>query len=148
MTLLLLLYLQLSLLCTKIDRLNEYMPEKCLNGFVQSGVVAGRHGEENSNSNIVAETMKLLANSSNSYQFLDSSRHTVTKYLSDKKTRATFNSKLFKKLDHVNRALYEVKLVKTQIEHREPIIVWFFILQYANFEYCNCAAAFSPNSVT
>ena len=27
--------------------------------------------------------------------------------------------------------MYEVKLVKTEIEHREPIIVGFFILQYA-----------------
>ena len=41
------------------------------------------------------------------------------------------NSKLFKKLDHVNNSLYEVELAKAQIEHREPIIVGFFILQYA-----------------
>ena len=41
------------------------------------------------------------------------------------------NSKLFKKLDHVNNSLYEVELAKAQIEHKEPIIVGFFILQYA-----------------
>ena len=125
MTPLLPLYLQLRPLCTKIRRLIDYMTEKYFNNFVQSGVVRGRHGEENPSSSVVAETMKLLANSSNSYQVLDSSRHTVTKNLSDKKTRATINSKLFKKVDHVNRALYEFELVKTQIEHKEPIIVWF-----------------------
>ena len=38
------------------------------------------------------------------------SRHTVTKYLSDKKTHAAINIKLFKKLDHVNNSLYEVEL--------------------------------------
>ena len=47
------------------------------------------------------------------------------------KTHAAFNIKLFKKLDHVNKTLYEVELAKAQIEHKEPIIVGFFILQYA-----------------
>ena len=42
------------------------------------------------------------------------------------------NSNLFKKVDHVNNSLYEVELAKSQIEHKEPIIVGFFILQYAN----------------
>ena len=39
---------------------------------------------------------------------------------------------MFKKLDHVNNSLYEVELelAKAQIEHKEPIIVRFFILQY------------------
>ena len=77
--------------------------------------------------------MKLPANSSYGYQIMDRSRQTVTKYLSDKKTHAAFKSKLFKRLDHMNNALYEVELTKTEIEHKEPIIVGFFILilQYA-----------------
>ena len=62
---------------------------------------------------------------------MDRSRHTVTKYLSCEKTHAAINTKLFKKLDHVNNSLYEVELVKAQIEHKEPIIVRFLILQYA-----------------
>ena len=75
--------------------------------------------------------MKLQANSSSGYQIMDRSRHTVTKYLTDKKHMRPINSKLFKKLDHVNNSLYEVELAKAQIEHKEPIIVEFFILQYA-----------------
>ena len=38
---------------------------------------------------------------------------------------------MLKKLDHVNNSLYEVELAKAQIEHQEPIIARFFILQYA-----------------
>ena len=128
---LLLFYLQLGLVCTKIHRYVEYTPKKCLNSFVQSAVDAKRQGDENPNSSVVEETMKLLAKSSYGYQIMDRSRHTVTKYLSDKKTHAAIDSKLFKKLDHVNNSLYEVELAKAQIEHREPIIVGFFILQYA-----------------
>ena len=128
---LLLFYLQLDLVCTKLHRFVECTPRKCFNSFVQSAVDARRRGDENSNTNVVAETMKLLANSCYGYQIMDRSRHTVTTYLTDEKTLAAFNIKLFKKLDHVNNSLYEVELAKAQIEHKEPIVVGFFILQYA-----------------
>ena len=53
-------------------------------------------GDKKSNSSVVAETMKLLANSSYSYQIMDRSRHAVMKYLSDEQIHAAINSKLFK----------------------------------------------------
>ena len=121
---LLLFYLQLGLVVTKIHRFVEYTPNKCFNSFVQSAVDARRKGDEKRNSSVVAETMKLLANSSYG-------RYTVTKYLSDEKTHAAINSKLFKRLDHLNTSLYEVELVEAEIEYKDPIIVRFFILQNA-----------------
>ena len=128
---LLLFYLELGLVCKKIYRFLEYTPVKCFNKFVLSPVDACREGDENPNSSVVAETMKLLANSSYGYQIMDRSRHTVTKYLNDEKTHVVINTRLFEPLDHVNDQLYEVELAKAEIEHREPIIVGFFILQYA-----------------
>ena len=128
---LLLFYLELGLVCKKIYRFVEYTPVKCFNNFVQSAVDARRERDENPNSSVVAETMKVLANSSYGYQIMDRSRHTVTKYLSDEKTHGAINTKLFKRLDQINDQLYEVELAKAEIEHREPIIVGFFILQYA-----------------
>ena len=38
---------------------------------------------------------------------------------------------MFKRLNHITDNLYEVDIVKSEIEHRGPIIVGFFILQYA-----------------
>ena len=128
---LLLFYLQLIPVCTKTHRFVEYTPNKCFNTFVQSALDARRRSDENPNSSVVAEAMKLLANSSYGYQMMDRSRHTETKYLSDKKTHAANNSKLLKKIDHVKNSLYEVELAKAQIEHKELIIVGFFILQNA-----------------
>ena len=75
--------------------------------------------------------MELFADSSYGYQIKDRSRHTVTKYLNDEKTHGAINTNFFKRLDHINDQLYEVELAKAEIEHREPIIVRFFILQYA-----------------
>ena len=89
---------------------------------------ARRQGDENPNSSVVAETMKLLANISYGDHIMDRSRHTATKYLTDKKTHGAIFSELFKKLDHANNSLYEIELAKAQIE---PIIIGFFILQCA-----------------
>ena len=75
--------------------------------------------------------MKLLANSSYGYQILDRNWHTVTRNLNDEKTHSAINDKLFKRLNFISDQLYEVELVKSEIEHREPILVGFFILQYA-----------------
>ena len=67
---LLLFYLQLGLVCTKKHRFVEYTPKKCFNSFVQSAVDAREQGDENPNSSVVAETMKILANSSYGYQII------------------------------------------------------------------------------
>ena len=75
--------------------------------------------------------MKFLANSSYGYQIIHRSRQTVTKFLNDEKTQVATKGKLFKRLNLISDQLYEVELVKSEIEHREPIIVEFFILQFA-----------------
>ena len=62
---------------------------------------------------------------------MDRSRLTVTKYLTDEKTHSAINSKMFKRLNHITDQLYEEELFKSEIEHREPVIVGSFILQYA-----------------
>ena len=126
-------YLSLGLKCTKIYSFVQYTHKKCFNNFVQSVVDARRAGDENTDSSVVAETMKLLGNSSYGYQIMDRSRHTETKYLNDEKTHKAINGKMFKRLNNVSKEIYEVELAKSKIEHREPIIVGFFILQYAKF---------------
>ena len=93
---LLLFYLQLRLVCTKIHRFVEYTPKKCFNRFVKAAVDARRKGDENPNSSVVAEKKKLLANSSYGYQIMDRSRHSVRRYLTDERTHAAIISKLFK----------------------------------------------------
>ena len=78
-------YLDLGLQSTKIHRFVQYTPRQVFNNFVQSVVDARQAGDENPLSGVVAETMKLLGNSSYGYQIMDRSKHTMTKYLGDKK---------------------------------------------------------------
>ena len=106
-TLLLLFYLELGLVCTKLHHFVEYTPRNCLNSFVQSTIDARRQGTENPNSSVVAETVKLRAKSSSGHQIIDRSRAThcdkISKQLKD---HATINSKLFEKLNHMNIAIF------------------------------------------
>ena len=99
----------LGTIMQKNYRFVEYIPVKCFNKFVQSAVEARREGNENPKSNVAAETMKLLANSSYGYQIVDRSHHTDTKYLSDEKAHGAINIRLFKRLDHINDHFYEVE---------------------------------------
>ena len=117
--------MNLGLECTKRHQFVQYTPKKCFSSFVQSSVNARSQGDENPNSVVVAETM-------NGYQIMDRSRHTLTNYLNDEKTYSANNDKLFKRPNFVSDQLYEVELAKSETEHREPIIVGFFTLQYAN----------------
>ena len=123
-------YLELGLVGTKIHRFIQNTPRKSFNSLVQSTVDVRKLEDKNSNSSVVAETMNLLLISSHDYQIKDRSQQTVSKYLKDGKTDAAIISKLFKKLHHVNISLYLVGPAKPQIEHKEPIIVGFNILQY------------------
>ena len=104
---------------------------KCFKNFVQSAVNAITEGDENLICSVVAETIELTANSSYGYQIVNRSLHTVTKYLSDKKGLGAINNKTFKRRGYKNGQLYEVELVKSEIEHKETIIVRFFNLPYA-----------------
>ena len=62
---------------------------------------------------------------------MDRSRHTITKYLNGEKSHKATNEPFFIRLNTVEKDLHKVELLKLTIEHREPIIVGFFILQYA-----------------
>ena len=49
--------------------------------------------------------MKLLGNSSYGYQFMDRSRHTITKHLGDEKTNKVMNEKFFNRLNVLHEHL-------------------------------------------
>ena len=57
--------------CYKRNRFVECTPKKIFNSFLQAAVDARRISDENSKSSVMAEKMKLLANSSYGYQIMD-----------------------------------------------------------------------------
>ena len=57
-------YLELGLVCKKLNRFVEYTLVECFGDIVQSALIACCQGYENSNFIVVAETMKFHAISS------------------------------------------------------------------------------------
>ena len=77
-------------------------------------------------SSVVAETMKLLDDSSCGHQIMGRSRHTAAKFSNDGKTHSAMKSKLFKRVSHITDQLCKVKTVEPESEHREPVNIEFF----------------------
>ena len=64
-------------------------------------VDAGRKGDKNPLSGVVAEFMNLLSISSFGYQIMDRSSHIITKYLNDENFHKTINEPLFNRLNTI-----------------------------------------------
>ena len=134
----------LGLKCPKVHRFVEYTLVKCFNKFVQSALNARRQGDEIPISSVVVEVMKLLANSSYGYQFLDRSCTSITRYMNDDKTHAAINNEMFQRLGYINDQLFENELAECEIEHIEPLNVGFFILQYGKSRMWEICDSFFP----
>ena len=104
----------------------HYTAMKCLNNFFQSAVNARREGDENPDSSVMPETMTILANSSYDYQNSDWIRHTVKKHLSVEKTHGVINKKFVRHVHFINDQLFEVGLVRSEIDLKEPNTFGFF----------------------
>ena len=128
---LLLFYLEKRVILRDVFWFLQYTPRHCFQSFVQNVVDARHEGDRNKDSTDVAETMKLIGNSSYGYQIMDRSRHTNTKYVKGPQVNKFINNKFFKSLNELPQEIFEVELNKTRINHKEPIIVGLFILQYA-----------------
>ena len=114
---------------------------------MQSAVNARRQGDEIPDSSVVVEVMKLLANSSYGYRFLDRSCPSITRYMNDDKTHAAINNEKFQRLGYINDQLYDKELAKCEIQHIEPLNVGFFILQYAKLRMLELYDNFFPKTL-
>ena len=117
---------------TELHRFVQFIPLKCFTSFVQSEVNARREGDKNPHPGVVAETMKLVANSSCVYQMMDRGRHRLTSYLKDEKALTAISNKFFKRLNYLNDNLFKLESLKSGVDHKELFsLVFFFILQFA-----------------
>ena len=106
-------------------------PRRSFETFFQIVVDSRREGYQNKEPTGVAETMKQIGNSSYGYQIIHRSRHTNTKYVKGSQLDNFIYNRFFKTIIELPEEIYEVEMSKSGIDHKEPIIIEFFILQYA-----------------
>ena len=62
---------------------------------------------------------------------MDRSKHSKSQYVVGAEIDKLVNERNFKNLNVLPSSIYEAELVKSEVNHKEPLIVSFFILQYA-----------------
>ena len=62
---------------------------------------------------------------------MDRSKYSKTQYVVGAEVDKLVNERNFKNMNLLPSSIYEVEMVKSEVNHKEPIIVGFFILQYA-----------------
>ena len=123
------------ILSEEFSRFLKYTPVENLLDFLRSAVNVRRQGGKSPNSSVVKKTIQWLANCSYVFQSRTCSNCSVRKYMIDEKTLAAINSKLFKRLAHVNSQLNEVKLVKSPVEQKANLFrnVQLAVFRIENF---------------
>jgi hypothetical protein len=62
---------------------------------------------------------------------MDRRRHETTSYANESIVGRLINNKLYRDLNEICSDVYEVTSVKGKVDHKEPIVLGLFILQYA-----------------
>ena len=84
--------------------------------------------------------MKLIGNSSYGYQLMDLSKHSKTQYVVGAEVHKLVNERNFNNLNVLPSSIYEVEMVKSEVNHKEPIIV--------ESSFCNTPNSQRYNSFT
>ena len=124
-------YISHGLEVTRIYQVLEYTPKACFRAFGEAVSDARRDGDKDPNKAIIADTMKLIGNSSYGKTITNKEHHTNVKLCNDTEATKYINESLFRDLDEVSDDLYEVKMVKKTIKEDLPVQIGFFVYQYA-----------------
>ena len=124
-------YISHGLEVTRIYQVIEYTPKSCFKSFGEAVSDARRAGDRDPNKAIIADTMKLIGNSSYGKTITNKALHTNIKSCNNTEASNYINEPLFRDLDEIGDDLYEVTMAKKTIKEDLPIQIGFFVYQYA-----------------
>lgn len=124
-------YLHHGLEISEIYTVVEYQPKTCFRDFGKTVSDARRQGDLDKDSNILAETMKLLGNSFYGKTLTNVSSYRDIRYVSPDEADALINNGLFKNLNELDDDVVEVEMAKRKITWALPCQIGFFVYQYA-----------------
>ncbi len=124
-------YLRHGLQVTRIYQVVENSPKACFRHFGNSVSDARRDGDVDPSKAIIADTMKLIGNSSYGKTITNKDRHMNVKVLNTEEARKQVNEPLFRDIVEVTDDCHEVVMAKKTIVENLPIHIGFFVYQYA-----------------
>ena len=124
-------YLAHGVEITRVYEVAEYAPIACFSEFVDAVSDARRGGDVDPSKSIIADTMKLMGNSSYGKTITNKYKHRNVKVVDAVKASGLINEVLFRDLNPISENCYEVDLAKSKINHDLPIQIGFFVYQHA-----------------
>ena len=115
----------------RVYQVIEYTPKPCFKPFVDAVSNAHRVGDADPSKAIIADTMKLVGNSSYGKTITNKERHRQVKFCDDDEVPNLINSPFFRELNPIDGNTYEVQSSKKKIKLDLPLQVGFFVYQYA-----------------
>ena len=124
-------YLDYGLEITRVYQVAEYTPKACFSEFADAVSDARRAGDSDPAKAIIADTMKLMGNSSYGKTITNKYKHRNIKITDTAKASRLVNEPLFRDLNAITEDCYEIELAKSKIKHDLPVQIGFFVYQYA-----------------
>jgi G:T-mismatch repair DNA endonuclease (very short patch repair protein) len=124
-------YLNHGLVVTRVYEFVEYTPKACFEPFGQAVSTARREGDACPEKIIIADSMKLLGNSSYGKTLTNVFKHRDVKYCSEEEAQELVNDKRFVKLDAVSTDLFEVEQMKRNVNIDLPLQIGIQVYQNA-----------------
>ena len=116
---------------TRVYQVIEYTPKPCFKPFGEAVSNARRAGDADPSKAIIADTMKLVGNSSYGKTITNKERHRQVKFCDDDEVPSLINSPFFRELNPIDDNTYEVESSKKKIKLDLLLQVGFFVYQYA-----------------
>ena len=115
---------------TKIYQVIEYTPKACFKDFGDAVSNARRTGDTDPSKAIIADTMKLIGNSSYGKIITNKDRHQSVK-VATTEARKKVNEPLFRDINEISDNCHEVAIAKKTMLEDLPVQSGFFVYQYA-----------------
>ena len=124
-------YLNHGLVITHIYSVIEYIPNAAFNNFMTQVAQARLDGDRDNDKALIAETMKLIGNSSYGKLITNKEKHHDIVYVNESEIGIEIMDEHFFNLTELPDGYYEVEKTKKKINLDLPIHLGVFILNYA-----------------
>ena len=124
-------YLNHGLVISHIYTVVEYIPNAALNSFMTQVAQARLDGDRDNDKALIAETMKLIGNSSYGKLITNKEKHHDIVYVNESENGTEIMDEHFYNLTELPDGYYEVEKTKKKINLDLPIHLGVFILNYA-----------------
>ncbi|WAR06799.1 hypothetical protein MAR_016757 [Mya arenaria] len=127
-------YINHGLVVSKIYQVVEFQEQRCFKEFERELSEARRQGDADPDTAIIAETNKVIGNSSYGSLIMNKTKHSDVQYVQgENETCLQVNDPRFSKLECLDQEeqYYEIEMSKRKIKLDLPIQLGYFILQYA-----------------